>query len=196
MKTERIIFVLFAMFALTINAQSDYSSYLNKAMEKLEAGDCESAQKFYNVYKDLSGEQKPSVQVLIDDCKEAAVKKYAIGERIKFKGYTFKVAYLEPSKEHGFAICDNGYSKHLYSSQMFLLEDAHLITLSELNRIIPNKNFLQLSGNYWTSTVAKTSSNIYDIRYYVKNIETGKELSVDCSDEKNGRYYLLYVITF
>lgn len=53
---------------------SEHSKFLNMAMEKLEAGDCESAQKYYDIYKELSGESKSSVQTLIDDCKKKTKK--------------------------------------------------------------------------------------------------------------------------
>ena len=50
MKTKFFLLALFATFALSISAQTDYSNYLSKAMAKLEEGDCASAKKFYNVY--------------------------------------------------------------------------------------------------------------------------------------------------
>ena len=50
----------------------DYSEYLDLAMEKLKAKDCDAAQKYYNVYKDLSKQSLPSVEVLIEDCKTAS----------------------------------------------------------------------------------------------------------------------------
>lgn len=149
MKTKLSLLAIFALFAFFLNAQSDYSSYLNKALEKLEAGDCDDAQKWYNVYKELSGETKPSVQVLIDDCKNAKVKKYSIGEKFQIEGTTFKVAYLDPSKEHGFAVYERTSSKTIDNSVKFY-GNAHLITLSELNQIIPNRLLLGLRGSYWT----------------------------------------------
>ena len=59
MKKRTLLFVICALFTYVVNAQSDYSSYLNKAMAALEEGNCESAKKLYNVYKDLSGDSKP-----------------------------------------------------------------------------------------------------------------------------------------
>ena len=196
MKTRFPLLAFFSLFAFYVNAQSDYSSYLNKAMEKLEVGDCDDAQKWYNVYKELSGESKPSVQVLIDDCKNAKVKKYSIGEELKQHGCSFKVAYLDSSNEHGFAIYERtSSSKFLTNSDKFYY-DAHLITLSELSKIIPNRHLLGLRGSYWTATVAKSSNNDKETKYYVKNVETGNEKSVVCCNGKDGSYYLLYVIAF
>lgn len=195
MKTKTILIALLAMYAFNAYAQSDYSSYLTKAMDKVEAGDCEAAQKFYNVYKDLSGDSKPSVQDLIDDCKKEN-KTYSLGEKLGYRGgLTFYVAYLDSSKKHGLAVGKNGYSNKLTSSSMYCGE-GHLVTLQELNKIIPNKNAIQISGNYWTSTVSKPSDKSYDIQYYVKNIETGNTMSVDCINDKNGKYWLLYVVEF
>ncbi len=195
MRTKAIIFALLTAISVSLSAQSDYSSYLNKALEKLDAGDCDDAQKWYNVYKELSGETKPSVQVLIDDCKSAKVKKYSIGEKIQIEGTKFKVAYLDPSKEHGFAVYERTSSKTIDNSVKFY-GNAHLITLSELNQIIPNRLLLGLRGSYWTATVAKTSNKESEIRYYVKNVETGKENSILCREGKDGYHYLLYVISF
>ncbi|MCR4665223.1 MAG: hypothetical protein K5660_07645 [Paludibacteraceae bacterium] len=83
MKTRDIIFALFALITFSANAQYDYSSYLHKAMEKLEQGDCQAAQKFYDVYKELSGQSVSSLEVLIADCGESQDKTYNIGDQIK-----------------------------------------------------------------------------------------------------------------
>jgi hypothetical protein len=68
MKTRTFLLALFAMVAFGLNAQTDSTYYLHKALQKLEEGDCEAAQKSYNIYKELDGEEKPSVQISIDDC--------------------------------------------------------------------------------------------------------------------------------
>ena len=54
---KTLLLMILVLVGGSISAQSDYSNYLNKALEKLEAGECESAQRFYNIYKELSGSQ-------------------------------------------------------------------------------------------------------------------------------------------
>lgn len=72
MKNKLFLLAFFCMCVFGVNAQSDYSSYLNKALEKLEAGDCEAGRRFYNVYKELSGKSVLSVEELISDCSRSA----------------------------------------------------------------------------------------------------------------------------
>ena len=93
MKTKIILLPLIIACALSVQAQSDYESYINKAMEKLEIGDCEGAQKYYNVFKDLSNTTKASIEVLINDCKQNKV--YAINDKITINGNIYKVAHIE-----------------------------------------------------------------------------------------------------
>lgn len=73
MKTK-LLFAFCVLFVCNLAAQSDYSSYLDQSMDELGKGNCEGAQKWYNVYKELSGETKSSVQTLIDDCKAEKLK--------------------------------------------------------------------------------------------------------------------------
>lgn len=149
MKRGSLLFVVFAIFALVVNAQSDYASYLSKAMEKLEAGDCESAQKFYNVYKDLSGESKPSVQVLIDDCirNNNENRTYKINDKIEKEGKIYKVAHVEDKGKHGFAVCDMGSGPITND----MVANRQLPTRSELKIILRNRHKIKLtSGKYWT----------------------------------------------
>lgn len=69
MRTKLFLIAVCTFCVTTLVAQSDYSNYLDESMKELGKGNCEGAQKLYNVYKELSGQSKPSVQVLIDDCK-------------------------------------------------------------------------------------------------------------------------------
>lgn len=186
-----IFIVMFAMFALIASAQSDYSSYLDKALEKLEAGDCESAQKNYNVYKELSGEEKNSVQIMIDDCQKTKIKKHYLGEKIWIDGRYFRVANLDAQHEHGFAIREQGTSKYLFNDHL-KSGNAHLMSMKELEIILTNKHIFQLSGKYWTS-------NVHEIMprqsYWV--IDVDKRTRREVYPEGNGKTYkLLYVINF
>lgn len=137
-------FFLLLMFVTSLAwAQSDYSSYLNDALEMLKSGNCESAQKFYNVYKELSGDEKPSVQILIDDCQKGDSKSYAIGDKIIRDGLIYKVAYVEDGGKHGFAVCENGSGKKP--------ENSRIPTWAEYKLIKENNKILKLCGKYWST---------------------------------------------
>lgn len=149
MKTKLFLFALLAMAALSVSAQSDYSNYLNKAMSKIEDGDCVSAKKFYNVYKELSGKSVSSIEILIEDCIGDTAKHYNVGDKIIIDKNIYKVAYVEDNGKHGFAVCEMG-SGHLTDEML----DKRLIpTFSEFNLIKENNDILKLDGTYWTPSV-------------------------------------------
>lgn len=170
MKTRKLAFVLFTLLAFNLNAQSDYASYLSKAMEKLNVGDCESAQKFYNVYKDLSGKSKPSVQVLIDDCMQE--NKYRIGGKIVVDGEEYTIAHLVGNKSHGFAIRDIGVISLCVPNTLEYLRKKMIPSLDEMKIIYSNNDNIGLTGKYWTSSVYGYGDYTY---YYLLDFLTGKE---------------------
>lgn len=65
--TSILVLLLFA--CNTIWAQDDYSFYLQKARQSLAEGDCDGAQRSYNVYKELSGYRNTSIEESIYDCQ-------------------------------------------------------------------------------------------------------------------------------
>lgn len=83
MKKRILFFAVFVMFTFSLYAQSEPADFLKKAKEKLEEGDCDGAQTYYNVYQNSSLKLDPnvrldtSVQRLIEECKkkEAETKK-------------------------------------------------------------------------------------------------------------------------
>lgn len=75
MRTKLFLVIVCSLCVANMHAQSDYSNYLDDSMKELGTGNCEGAQKLYNVYKELSGQSKPSVQTLIDDCLAKKQKK-------------------------------------------------------------------------------------------------------------------------
>lgn len=118
MKTRFFLVVFSLACALSAVAQTDYSSYLDGAMKKLEAGDCESAQKLYNVYVDLSGDSKPSVQTLINDCNAEKQKKE--GQK-KSKVDLMNNSYCEANKNRyvAWSIAGAGYPWNLVTGIEF-----------------------------------------------------------------------------
>lgn len=181
MKTHLIIASIFTAFAITCNAQSDYSSYLNKTMEKLEAGDCEGAQKIYNVYKELSGSTVLSIEEMISDCGKE--KKYKVGDLINVNGEEYTVAYTRDEGEHGFAIFNEGWGwlesddRSRYNSERCekYLYQKGVPTLDELRQIYANKDILKLYDTYWTcEDVPKRGYSKY-YQVYVIDFSTGKK---------------------
>lgn len=182
MTTRRILLAIFAMLALIVNAQFDYSSYLNKTLEKLESGDCESAQKFYNVYKDLSGETKPSVQALIDNCNQE--NKCRIGGKIIVDGEEYTIAHLVGNKNHGFAIRDIGVISLCVPSTLEYLKKQMIPSLDEMKIIYNNNDNLGFTGKYWTSSVYGYQDRGYTY-FYLFDFLTGKQYYASQQNDYN-----------
>lgn len=171
MKAKLLISVLLVMMAYAVYAQ-DYSSYLNKAMEKLEAGDCGGAQNLYNVYKELSGKSMSSVEVLLADCNQE--KTVSVGDSITVGNVKYQVAYVRDGGKHGLAIrnmgwgaFDEDYLKYQYVTQ------RGIPTLDEMRLIYANRDILRMYDIYWTCTYcSKCTASGY---YYVKNFSTEVE---------------------
>ncbi len=184
MKTRKFAFVLFTLLAFNLNAQSDYASYLSKAMEKLDVGDCESAQKFYNVYKELSGESKPSVQVLIDDCKKDS---YSVGEKIVKNGRAYVVAYTRDEGKHGLAVYEEGWAA-ISKEYTRNVGQKEVPTIEELKLIYANRDKLGLYNKYWSCTLSPrgADSPLYNARYYYAiDFSTGKQFDLQWQSENS-----------
>ncbi len=169
MKTK-LLFVFCVLCACNLAAQSDYSSYLTQSMDELRKGNCEGAQKWYNIYKELSGETKSSVQIMIDDCFQNSVaeKVYKINDKIQVNSLTYKVIYIEDKGKHGFAVCD--YGSGPITDDM--IAGRKLPTRSEMKIIYKNRHKINLTdGEYWTIDQESSSSNYY-LSFYYNNWHT------------------------
>ena len=156
MKTKKLLLALFFIVPFCMYAQSDYSNYLNKAMSKLEEGDCATAQKFYNVYKELSGNTVSSFEVLLKDCQNDTTKIYAVGNVMVVNNEVYKVAYIQEGGKHGFAVREMGSGplKPEY------IQQQKIPTWSEFLLIKENNTILKLDGQYWTPRYYGTYNNI------------------------------------
>ena len=166
---KTLLILIAVMVGCSINAQSDYSNYLNKALEKLEAGECESAQRFYNIYKELSGSQSSYVESRIQECSEKG-KKYKIGEAMdmnvnysltnettgtkksfsnKFHG---QIAYVDNSGNHGMAVYYYGSGNLTDPFDGILIPLGWLPTYSEFLQFLPNlyKLGFEEGDEFWT----------------------------------------------
>lgn len=171
MKTRILLLTFMTFLSINIAAQSDYSSYLDDAMSKIKAGECESARKFYNVYKEMSGKSSPSVEALLIDCEDSAVKtdsnRHYINEKIKIGEFLYRVAYVEDEGQHGFAIYDYGSSK-LTSK---LIKSRSVPTRSEMQIIARNAHLLNLKTDLYYWTLDKCD-NDWGPRYFIFNLST------------------------
>ena len=68
------LLILFVFSALSFHcyAQSDPSVYIKLTKEKLAVGDCYEAQRFYKVYKGLTGKKDAAIEASIRDCNADA----------------------------------------------------------------------------------------------------------------------------
>lgn len=180
-----ILFFIILSFRVCVSAQTeDYSKYLNNALEKLELGDCDAAQKYYSVYKELVGKSVTSVEVLLAEC----MKELHLGDVIDVSGEQYIVAYLMDNKQHGFAIRDIGMYAMSQSIIKQYKDEQKIPTWEELMLIYKNNQHIGLTGRYWSETMKKYEGNAYNgytFYYGVKDFLSGKEFIAD-SDLKYG----------
>ncbi len=170
-----IVFVLcFMMVSFVIAQSEDYSNYLNSAMNKLEAGDCDAARKYYNVYKELSGKTVASVEELIGDCGKE--KTYKVGDYIKVGAEKYQVAYVRDGGKHGLAVLNKGWQAMYGKIEKFITQKG-IPTLEEMKLLYPNRDIVRLYDIYWTC-----SRNNSSHMYYTYDFSTGK------IEEKNYYY--------
>ena len=67
-------------------AQDDYGFYLQKARQRLAEGDCEGAQRNYNVYKDIAKKTDKSLERMLAECGSDAP---LTPEELKSAGFRF-----------------------------------------------------------------------------------------------------------
>lgn len=178
---NRTFFLLVSLLLIAFygNAQTDYSEYLNKAMEKLEAGDCDAAQRYYNVYRELTEKSVNSVEVLLADCK----KELHLGDVIDVNGEQYIIAYLMENKLHGFAIRDVGVHSLANKQTLGYLENKMIPSLEEMQIIYKNNGSIGLTGSYWTRSVYGVS-NGWDA-LYLQDFISGK-VYYSSQTNKNG----------
>lgn len=115
---KKQIILLLLILPMSLVAQKDYSEYLDSTLVNLKKGNCDAAQKFYNVYKELAGETKPSIEVLIEDCKKEKQQKE---ENHKSKFSIMDNSYCNANKNRyvAWGIAGAGYPWKLITSIEF-----------------------------------------------------------------------------
>ena len=183
---KRIV-LLFSIFTLVacVSAQTDYTDYLNKALKELEAGNCDAAQKFYDVYKELSGKTVTSVEVLLADCggKE---KTYKVGDYMKVGDEKYQVAYIRDGGKHGLAVLNKGWQSICGKSDIYITRKG-IPTLEEMKLIYSNRDIVRLYDIYWTCTKKENSSSYY----FTYDFSTGK-INDEYYDKTKGIILLIH----
>ena len=166
---KRII-LLFSILTIMVcvSAQADYSDYLDKALKELEFGNCDAAQKFYNVYKELSGKTVTSVEVLLADCGKE--KTYKVGDYIQVGDEKYQVAYIRDGGKHGLAVLNKGWQSMYGKSDIYITRKG-VPTLEEMKLIYSNRDIVRLYDIYWTCSRNPSSSSY---KYYVFDFSTNK----------------------
>ena len=149
-----------------VSAQTDYTDYLDKALKELETGDCDAAQKFYNVYTELSGKTVTSVEVLLADCGKE--KTYKVGDYIKVGDEKYQVAYIRDGGKHGLAVLNKGWQS-MHSNVDTYITRKGIPTLEEMKLIYSNRDIVRLYDIYWTCSRNPSS---YSYKYYVCDFST------------------------
>ena len=153
---RKILFLAFVIMAMIpVCAQTDYSQYINKTMTKLEEGDCTSATKYYNVYKELSGKSVSSIEVLINECGKE--KRYTVGENITVGDKSYIVAYTRDGGQHGLAVFNTGWKPLDENLQLYVTKRG-IPTFDELELIFANRDKIRLYDVYWSCTKAEGTS--------------------------------------
>ena len=134
MKILKYTMVLAMLLGIgTFAMAQDYSEYLDLAMEKLKAKDCDAAQKYYNVYKELTGKSVLSVEVLIEDCKSASAN---APKQIQINYQDYEVLPGDLDGDYG----GQDGNKACDELTAFGKSDWHLPTHSELDALYNHKN--------------------------------------------------------
>lgn len=163
MKKRIIFIIMLTLVALTNYAQTDPTTYLNWTRERLEVGDCEGAQKWYNVYTRTTGNRNMSVETAIQNCFNNTHK---IGDQIRVGNNTYTVAYIRDGGKHGLAVLIKGRGRLSEDENTYITQKG-IPNFDELKLIYQNKDVLGLYGVYWSCTEDVASS-----RYVEKVLQT------------------------
>lgn len=165
MKKQIILVPLLVLLAFNLKAQEPDPTYLNKALQQLESGNCDAAQMYYNAYKELTGDSKPSVQALIDDCSGNPDKTYKLGDQMTIGEITYTVAYVRDGGKHGLAVFNEGWEAILSSidseiRQKYITQKG-IPTFDELKLLYENRDVVRLYDVYWSCTVDEKEKILY-----------------------------------
>lgn len=194
MKKQIILVALLVLLAFNLKAQVPDPTYLNKALQQLESKNCDAAQMYYNAYKELTGDSKPSVQALIDDCFGNMDKTYKLGDQMTVGEITYTVAYIRDGGKHGLAVYNEGWKSIVsYNSELKqkYITQKGIPTFDELKLLYENRDAVRLYDVYWSCTDDEKASDYYE--YKTMDFSTG---AVDSKDVRNPNAVVLMIHRF
>lgn len=170
-----LLFILFLLSTLYVNAQEDYcSKYLERTLEYCQKGEYEQARRWYAVYKDLGCPPKTSIENLLEYNIDNSSKNkiYSVGETMMVDSVAYTVAYIRDGGKHGLAVFNAGWDCP-YSDKQYTIYITRkgIPTLEELKLIYANRDIIQLYDIYWTCTPESNSTT----NFVIKDFSTGKE---------------------
>lgn len=160
-----------------ILAQEDYNYYLQKARQRIVEGDCDGAQRSYNVYKELSGTRNTSIEESIYYCQSHVYVDLGLPSGTLWKSYNESglLSFDEAKNKYGNAIptddqfdelLDNCEEEWIGNGIKLTGPNGNCIVLQaageyDCSGIYKNDNYV----NYWSRTAYSGGENAYAIFY-------------------------------
>lgn len=146
MRVFRFLMILLLLLVSPALRAQTAAELLNWTRTHLDRGNCDEARETYALYKEKVPQGNAEVERRIAECRGYSMqetKKYSIGDDAKdFIGEEgYKIAYLDASGRHGFAIKNTGYSKWPHFNSP---------TIDEYRMMYPYRYTLRLSGECWS----------------------------------------------
>lgn len=176
------IFAALLLCSITLWSQTDDTANLvfKKVTEALVNGDCDRAQRNYNIWKALSETTNPDIEVEIRECKSESEKKQDkgyvelkdAGIAVQTKDVVVSMLYYDDAK----LLCEN--------STLGGYKDWRLPTIVELSAIFSNKD--KLDSNFFKNRNVSKSGYSPPIYWSSSKIVSNdkKTKSKDVSVEK------------
>jgi hypothetical protein len=179
------IALLAAIFFCSTAAWSQTDDNLSKEVfkkitEAILKGDCDRAQRAYNVWKELTEKTNPDIEAEIEDCKNSDKKKPTPKLKIGQDFQGGRIAYLDDSGIHGWVVTISDVTNEAVYWDIAnktckeLTLDGYsnwrLPSREELKMILKHKKLFGMHSEYWSSTnyctnvQERSSLNKYQVR--------------------------------
>jgi len=173
---------------------------LEKVVEALLNGDCDRAQRNYNIWTDIAGKTNTDIEAEIKDCKplpqgdvnptQAAKGTLKIGQ--DYQGG--RIAWLDKSGVHGLIVTIQDVTpvpvpwdtavKVVKELKIDNYNDWRLLSLGEAKEICKNKALLGMYSVYWTATRDERLTNEYNYLFDFSKCSTSGTARTDSHSEK------------
>lgn len=160
MKTFKFIMILAVLLCVGTFAEAQYDDYLNTALTLLDNGDCDNAERNYNVYKKLTGKTSAFVEKGLAECN-GSNKQSAKGPmliQINYQNYEVLPRNLDGVYTwlEAKSVCENLTA---FGKSDWYLPDMHeIMGLPKQLLEIDSDIDCFPSGYYWTSSEMSQSS--------------------------------------